>query len=106
MQKKISDYLTFLAGIGIAGFRIDAAKHIWPADLYNITKKFQHLRKCEEYWHIFRSQKKRVNLNFIFLERKTIPLFIKKYMMMEVVQLEILSIPHWVMSLNLNMVMH
>lgn len=35
------DLLNRLVELGVAGFRVDAAKHIWPADLkyiYNNTK--------------------------------------------------------------------
>jgi len=33
VQERIADYMTDLIGIGISGFRIDAAKHIQPSDL-------------------------------------------------------------------------
>jgi alpha-amylase len=33
--------LTDLLGIGFSGFRIDAAKHIYPDSLANIFKKFK-----------------------------------------------------------------
>lgn len=33
VRTKIRDYLNKLSGMGVAGFRIDAAKHMWPGDL-------------------------------------------------------------------------
>ena len=37
VRQKIADYLTDLARIGVAGFRIDAAKHIQPVELDSIV---------------------------------------------------------------------
>ena len=39
MQERIAAYLTDLIGIGFSGFRVDAAKHIRPADLALIFGK-------------------------------------------------------------------
>ncbi|CAG5124454.1 unnamed protein product [Candidula unifasciata] len=39
VRQKIADYLNSLIDIGVAGFRIDAAKHIWPEDLSNIFSR-------------------------------------------------------------------
>lgn len=33
VRSKIADYLNSLIDIGLAGFRVDAAKHMWPGDL-------------------------------------------------------------------------
>nr|AKN63428.1 alpha amylase [Cosmopolites sordidus] len=33
VRGKIIDYLNHLVDLGVAGFRVDAAKHMWPADL-------------------------------------------------------------------------
>jgi alpha-amylase len=33
VRGKIRDYMNHLIGMGVAGFRVDAAKHMWPADL-------------------------------------------------------------------------
>nr|AAN77139.1 alfa-amylase [Anthonomus grandis] len=33
VREKIKDYMNHLIEIGVAGFRIDAAKHMWPEDL-------------------------------------------------------------------------
>ena len=41
VQERIAAYLTDLIGIGISGFRIDAAKHIHPDDLVAILSKFR-----------------------------------------------------------------
>ena len=39
VQQKIADYLTSLSRLGVAGFRIDAAKHIQPVELDSIVGK-------------------------------------------------------------------
>ena len=39
VQRKIADYLVELVGIGVAGFRIDAAKHIQPVELDAIVDR-------------------------------------------------------------------
>lgn len=39
VQQKIVDYLADLVGLGVAGFRIDAAKHIQPVELDSIMSK-------------------------------------------------------------------
>lgn len=44
VQEKIADYMNRLIDLGVAGFRIDAVKHMWPADLENILKRLKTLR--------------------------------------------------------------
>ncbi len=39
VQQKIADYLLSLARLGVAGFRIDAAKHIQPVELNDIIAR-------------------------------------------------------------------
>lgn len=39
VQQKIADYLVSLATIGVAGFRVDAAKHIQPVELDGIVAR-------------------------------------------------------------------
>lgn len=39
VQQKIADYLVGLAQLGVAGFRLDAAKHIQPVELNDILTK-------------------------------------------------------------------
>jgi alpha-amylase len=39
VQQKIADYLISLARLGVAGFRIDAAKHIQPVELNDILAR-------------------------------------------------------------------
>jgi alpha-amylase len=41
VQQRIADYMTDLISIGFAGFRVDAAKHIHPADMAKIMSKFK-----------------------------------------------------------------
>ena len=44
VRSKIATYLNRLIGMGVAGFRVDAAKHMWPADLANIFSRLNNLR--------------------------------------------------------------
>lgn len=41
VQERIADYMADLMGIGLSGFRIDAAKHMKPDDLVSILSKFR-----------------------------------------------------------------
>ncbi len=41
VQQRIADYMTDLISIGFAGFRVDAAKHIHPADMAKIFAKLK-----------------------------------------------------------------
>uniref|UniRef100_A0ABM5G910 Alpha-amylase n=1 Tax=Pogona vitticeps TaxID=103695 RepID=A0ABM5G910_9SAUR len=43
VRTKIADYMNRLIDIGVAGFRIDAAKHIWPQDINAILSKVNNL---------------------------------------------------------------
>ncbi|XP_028177603.1 alpha-amylase-like [Ostrinia furnacalis] len=43
VQKKVADFLNDLISLGVAGFRVDAAKHMWPADLGAIYAKLHNL---------------------------------------------------------------
>ena len=40
---KIVTYMNRLIDIGVAGFRVDAAKHMWPNDLNNLMSKLKNL---------------------------------------------------------------
>ena len=40
---KIAEYMNRLISIGVAGFRIDAAKHMWPQDLGKLIGKLNNL---------------------------------------------------------------
>lgn len=44
VRDKIAEYLNRLIDIGVAGFRIDAAKHMWPGDLQVVLGKLKNLR--------------------------------------------------------------
>ncbi|XP_060569354.1 alpha-amylase-like [Ruditapes philippinarum] len=44
VRGKIAGYLNHLVGMGVAGFRVDAAKHMWPGDLENIFSRLHNLR--------------------------------------------------------------
>ena len=41
MQERIAMYMTDMISIGFSGFRVDAAKHIQPADLVAIFAKLR-----------------------------------------------------------------
>ncbi|KAM5148861.1 pancreatic alpha-amylase-like [Mantella aurantiaca] len=43
VRTKIVDYLNYLIDIGVAGFRLDATKHMWPGDILAITRKLNNL---------------------------------------------------------------
>ncbi|XP_055703593.1 alpha-amylase 1-like [Phlebotomus papatasi] len=43
VREKIVDYLSRLIALGVAGFRIDSAKHIWPNDLKVIFGRLPNL---------------------------------------------------------------
>nr|AAA73568.1 alpha amylase [Drosophila pseudoobscura] len=43
VQEKVSDFLNHLIDLGVAGFRVDAAKHMWPADLGVIYGRLKNL---------------------------------------------------------------
>lgn len=43
VRAKITEFLNRLIGLGVAGFRIDAAKHMWPADLRAIYARLDNL---------------------------------------------------------------
>lgn len=42
-RNKIVNYLNQLIDLGVAGFRVDAAKHQWPSDLRIIYNRLNHL---------------------------------------------------------------
>ncbi|NWX87283.1 AMYP amylase, partial [Nothoprocta ornata] len=43
VRSKVADYLNHLIDIGVAGFRIDAAKHMWPGDIKGFLDKLHNL---------------------------------------------------------------
>ncbi|KAB0790566.1 hypothetical protein PPYR_15038 [Photinus pyralis] len=43
VRKKILTFLNRLVDLGVAGFRVDAAKHMWPADLQYIYSNLKNL---------------------------------------------------------------
>ncbi|KAF4520996.1 hypothetical protein B566_EDAN002492 [Ephemera danica] len=43
VRQKISDMLNRLIDMGVAGFRVDAAKHMWPGDMENIMGRLTNL---------------------------------------------------------------
>ncbi|CAG0880034.1 unnamed protein product [Cyprideis torosa] len=43
VQEKIAEYFNHLIDIGVAGVRIDAAKHMWPADIVGVLQRLKPL---------------------------------------------------------------
>ncbi|KAF3428680.1 hypothetical protein E2986_14110 [Frieseomelitta varia] len=43
VKSKLLDFLNAAVDAGVAGFRIDAAKHMWPSDLNNIYSRIKDL---------------------------------------------------------------
>nr|DBA18161.1 TPA: hypothetical protein GDO54_016443 [Pyxicephalus adspersus] len=43
VRGKIAEFMNNLINIGVAGFRLDAAKHMWPGDLKAITDRLTNL---------------------------------------------------------------
>lgn len=43
VRSKIAEYMNYLIDIGVAGFRIDAAKHMWPGDVKAILDELKDL---------------------------------------------------------------
>lgn len=44
VQGKMQDFLNHLIDLGVAGFRVDAGKHMWPNDLENLFAGVKNLR--------------------------------------------------------------
>jgi alpha-amylase len=63
VRQRIIHFLNNLIKIGVAGFRIDAAKHIWPADIDFIVGQLNNLRE-ECGFRVFFFTKLRKFLNF------------------------------------------
>ncbi|XP_019490424.1 PREDICTED: alpha-amylase 1-like, partial [Hipposideros armiger] len=43
VRSKIAEYLNHLIDLGVAGFRIDASKHMWPGDMKAVLDKLHNL---------------------------------------------------------------
>ncbi|XP_077981749.1 alpha-amylase-like [Glandiceps talaboti] len=43
VRGKVVEYLNSLISIGVAGFRVDACKHMWPTDLENVFNQLDDL---------------------------------------------------------------
>lgn len=43
VRSKVADYMNHLIDIGVAGFRLDAAKHMWPGDIKAVLDKLHNL---------------------------------------------------------------
>lgn len=38
VRETVQNYLNYLTSLGVSGFRVDAAKHMWPGDMEAIFK--------------------------------------------------------------------
>lgn len=45
VRDKVVKYLNSLIALGVAGFRVDAAKHMWPGDLQVVVSRLNNLRE-------------------------------------------------------------
>lgn len=45
VRNKVAGYLNNLIDIGVAGFRFDAAKHMWPGDISAVLGKLKNVRE-------------------------------------------------------------
>lgn len=43
VRGKVAEYMNKLIDLGVAGFRVDACKHMWPGDLENVYGRLQNL---------------------------------------------------------------
>uniref|UniRef100_A0A2K6V3L2 Alpha-amylase n=1 Tax=Saimiri boliviensis boliviensis TaxID=39432 RepID=A0A2K6V3L2_SAIBB len=43
VRSKIAEYMNHLIDIGVAGFRLDASKHMWPGDIKAVLDKLHNL---------------------------------------------------------------
>lgn len=43
VRGKVAEYLNKLIEMGVAGFRVDACKHMWPGDLSNVYSRLKTL---------------------------------------------------------------
>ena len=43
VRQKVGDYFNDLIDIGVAGFRVDACKHMWPGDMENFYNRVNNL---------------------------------------------------------------
>ena len=43
VREKMTAFLNSMIDIGVAGFRVDAAKHMWPGDIANIVGRVNNL---------------------------------------------------------------
>ena len=41
VRDKIAEYINDMISIGVKGFRVDAAKHMWPGDIEAILVNFK-----------------------------------------------------------------
>ena len=44
VRNKIAEFMNNLIDMGVAGFRIDAAKNMWPRDMQAIFTKLKNVR--------------------------------------------------------------
>ncbi len=52
VRRELADYLLDLTSLGVAGFRVDAAKHIYPADLAAIVDDVNARAQARPFWFL------------------------------------------------------
>ncbi|KAG5285028.1 hypothetical protein AALO_G00033260 [Alosa alosa] len=59
VRGKVADYINKLIDMGVAGFRVDACKHMWPGDLGHVFGRLHNLntRNWGEGWGMMASDK-------------------------------------------------
>lgn len=43
VRGKVADFMNKLINMGVAGFRVDASKHMWPGDVDTIYRRLNNL---------------------------------------------------------------
>jgi alpha-amylase len=43
VSDRVAEYMNHLIDLGVAGFRVDAAKHMWPNDLNKLINKLKNV---------------------------------------------------------------
>lgn len=43
VRDKVADFMNKLIDMGVAGFRVDAVKHMWPGDLDAVSRRLHNL---------------------------------------------------------------
>ena len=72
VQEMIAGYFNDLIDIGVGGFRVDAAKHMWPADIEGIQVRCQEAYAQDKKYIIIESSAQSANYTWIYKRQQTI----------------------------------